>query len=65
MKEIKSYKVEIYTTYRILRLRYEWMWKVTASNGKLIGGSSESYVNFKDCEYNVKSLGKSLVEYDE
>ena len=63
MREIKSYKVEMYSTYRILKLRKEWRWRVKASNGQIIGSSSESYVNKEDCEYNIKSLGKSLASF--
>lgn len=64
MRKIKSYKVELYRTFRVKKLRYEWRWRVTADNGRIIGSSSESYVNKSDCEYNIKSLGLSLSNYD-
>ena len=66
MKEIKSYKVELYQSiWNGVSLRKEWRWRVVASNGRVIGSSSESYVNKEDCIYNIKSLGKSLIEYNE
>lgn len=61
--EIKSYKVELYKKYYILKLRYEWRWRVTATNGRIIGASTESYANKADAEYNIKSLGLSLTNY--
>ena len=63
MRKIKSYNVEIYKKYYLLKLRSEWRWKVTADNGKIIGASTESYVNKSDCEYNIQSLGVSLTNF--
>lgn len=35
----------------------EWRWKRTASNGKIVGASSESYVNKSDCIANARRHG--------
>ena len=61
MKEIKHYPVEFYKSGIIFR---EWRWRVRATNGKIIGASSEGYKNRLDCVYNAQSLGLSLLEYD-
>ncbi|MBO2546086.1 DUF1508 domain-containing protein [Salegentibacter sp. BDJ18] len=39
-----------------------WYWRVTADNGNIIGSGSQGYHNHSECEYNAKSLGKSLTE---
>ena len=64
MEKVRIYNVKIYKVFRYRRLRHEWVWKVTASNGKVIGKSTESYVNKSDCIYNVRSLGRSLIYGD-
>lgn len=64
MKEIKSYKVELYQSlWNGLSLRREWRWRVKATNGKIIGAATESYVNKSDAIYNIKSLGLSLTNF--
>ncbi len=50
------YKLEFYKTF----LRGQWRWRVTASNGKIVGASTESYKNKKDCIDNAMKLGTFL-----
>lgn len=38
----------------------KFRWRVTADNGRVIGASSQGYVNLQDCKYNAISLGQSL-----
>jgi len=35
----------------------EWRWRRTASNGRIVGDSSEGYVNKSDCIANAKRHG--------
>lgn len=35
----------------------EWRWKRTASNGRIVGASSEGYHNRSDCEANARRNG--------
>lgn len=35
----------------------EWRWRRTASNGNIVGASSEGYVNKSDCIANAKRNG--------
>jgi len=37
--------------------RKEWRWRRTASNSKIVGASSEGYVNRVDCVANAKRHG--------
>ena len=32
----------------------EWRWRRTASNGRIVGASSQGYVNKKDCVDNAR-----------
>tara|TARA_R110000772_G_C13310332_1_gene440624 strand:- start:29260 stop:30135 length:876 start_codon:yes stop_codon:yes gene_type:complete len=57
--EIKIYPVEIYKTFW-----GKWRWRVTASNGRIIGASSQGYWNKGDMLDNVESLGYSLSNSD-
>ncbi|KQS73132.1 hypothetical protein ASG39_04270 [Rhizobium sp. Leaf371] len=34
-----------------------WRWRRTASNGRIVGTSSESYVNRSDCVANAQRNG--------
>ena len=34
-----------------------WRWRRTASNGKVVGASTEAYVNKSDCIANAKRNG--------
>jgi uncharacterized protein YegP (UPF0339 family) len=40
----------------------EWRWRITASNGRIIGASSEGYVQLDDAEDNLKQLVKTIEE---
>ena len=40
----------------------QWRWKLIASNGRILGASSEGFFNKKDCIDNAKKTGKALVE---
>lgn len=64
-KKIKSYEVKLFKVFRVRRLRKEWVWSVTATNGNIIGRSTESYVNKSDAVYNIQSLGLSLSNFKE
>ncbi|MBW1649754.1 MAG: DUF1508 domain-containing protein [Deltaproteobacteria bacterium] len=35
----------------------EWRWRRTASNGKIVGASTEGYKNKSDCEANARRNG--------
>jgi len=35
----------------------EWRWRRTASNGRIVGASSQGYVNRSDCEDNARRNG--------
>jgi len=37
--------------------RGEWRWRCLASNGKLVGASSQGYKNKEDCVANASSFG--------
>ena len=34
-----------------------WRWRKTASNGRIVGASSQGYVNKRDCIANAKREG--------
>jgi len=36
-----------------------WRWRRTAKNGRIVGASTESYVNRSDCESNARRHGMS------
>ncbi len=35
----------------------EWRWRRTASNGQIVGASTEGYVSKSDCEANARRNG--------
>lgn len=35
----------------------EWRWRRTASNGRIVGASTQGYVNYADCEANARRNG--------
>jgi len=35
----------------------EWRWRRTASNGRIVGASSQGYANKSDCVANAKRNG--------
>jgi len=35
----------------------EWRWRRTASNGRIVGASSQGYVNKSDCMDNARRNG--------
>ncbi len=37
-------------------IRGHWRWRRTAPNGRIVGASTEGYVNKSDCEENAKRL---------
>ncbi|PST85349.1 DUF1508 domain-containing protein [Photobacterium sp. NCIMB 13483] len=37
----------------------EWRWRRTASNGRIVGASSQGYVNRTDCVDNARRNGYS------
>ena len=39
----------------------DWRWRRTASNGKIVGASTEGYTNRSDCIDNAKRHGMSCV----
>jgi uncharacterized protein YegP (UPF0339 family) len=50
-KEVNGDTWEIYQSGR------EWRWRRTASNGRIVGQSSEGYDNRNDCIANAKRNG--------
>ena len=39
----------------------EWRWRRTAANGKIVGASTQGYVNKSDCIANAKRNGYDQV----
>lgn len=35
----------------------QWRWRRTASNGRIVGASTQGYANRSDCEANAKRNG--------
>lgn len=62
MNKPNSYPVLFYKKFSLRSLKYEWRWRITASNGRIIGASTEGYINKGDCIYNAQSVGISLIE---
>lgn len=56
----RPHTLEFYRTLNLRRLRYEWAWRTTASNGQITGRSSEKYYNKSECEQNAKDVSKSI-----
>lgn len=56
---MKKYKVIFYRSWPLGK----WRWRVTASNGRIIGASSQGYYNKKECIQNVKDLGECLLNH--
>ena len=54
--KIKSYHIEVYKKY------WRWRWRVTATNGRIIGASTQGYKRRVDCIDNIESLGQSLID---
>lgn len=50
---IESAKKDVITIYQDNRNEWRWQRKCT-DNGKIVGASTESYVNKQDCEDNAK-----------
>lgn len=46
-------------TWRIYQSGTDWRWQRTASNGKVVGASTESYRNKADCIANARRHGMS------
>ena len=61
MKTIQHYEVEFYRSGLIFK---EWRWRIRATNGRIIGASTEGYKNRLDCVYNAQSVGLSLMEHN-
>ncbi|WP_420847800.1 DUF1508 domain-containing protein [Novosphingobium kaempferiae] len=40
-----------------------WRWRRTASNGRIVGASTEAYVNKSDCEANARRNGMTCTPY--
>jgi len=39
--------------------QHKWRWRRTASNGKIVGASTEGYDNKADCQANARRHGWS------
>lgn len=59
MKKLNEYPVKFYKKTK-WNFKKEWRWRITASNGEIIGASTEGFVNRSDCERNAKLVGTSL-----
>ncbi len=44
-------------SWEIYKSGQQWRWRRTAGNGRIVGSSSESYVNRSDCEANARRNG--------
>jgi len=63
INKMRAYEVKLFKIFRLRKLRKEWTWSVTASNGRIIGRATESYVNKSDAIHNIKQLGLSLTNF--
>jgi uncharacterized protein YegP (UPF0339 family) len=54
MASCKEVSGDTWETYQSGR---EWRWRRTASNGRIVGQSSEGYDNRNDCIANAKRNG--------
>lgn len=43
--------------------RRKFRWRVTASNGEIVGASSQGFVRKKDCNRNGEKLARALRSY--
>ena len=41
----------------------KWRWRRIAPNGKVVGASTEGYVNKSDCESNARRNGWTIRDY--
>lgn len=39
----------------------DWRWRRVAANGRIVGGSTESYKNFQDCKANLERQAQPYV----
>jgi len=44
-------------TWEIYQSGSQWRWRRTASNGRIVGSSAESYINKSDCIDNARRNG--------
>jgi len=44
-------------TWEIYQARDGWRWQRTAANGRIVGASTEAYVNRSDCVSNAQRNG--------
>lgn len=56
---MKTYEVKFRRSFFTKKYR----WRVRADNGRIIGASTQSYHNRKDCEQNARLLGNSLTNF--
>lgn len=42
-------------------LNKEYRWKITSNNHKIVGASSEGFINRQDCVYNAELVRDALV----
>lgn len=48
------------STVEFYKSRFQWRWKITASNGRIIAAASESFWRIKGAEKNLKSTYDAL-----
>ena len=53
-----AYNVEIYKDGNS-----EWRWRIKATNGRIIGASTEGYKNKSDLINNIESINASFVQF--
>lgn len=56
---MRAYTVLFYR-HKLTRL---WRWKITATNGRRISASTESYWNKNDCIHNAEITGRALTSH--
>jgi uncharacterized protein YegP (UPF0339 family) len=59
MKKVNEYDVKFYRTTK-WNFKKEWRWRVRATNGEIVGASTEGFVNKSDCEHNARLVGMAL-----
>lgn len=60
MKKISTYPVEFYRKLSLRSFKKEWRWKIVATNGKIVGASTEGFINKADCEHNAILVANSI-----
>ena len=59
MKKVNEYPIKFYRKVK-WNLKREWRWQIKATNGEIVGASTEGFINKQDCEHNARLVAMSL-----